>query len=273
MGWSQTDIAGAVGVSQAMVSKYLANPYPLTPFPEAEDLAREAADLINNGAQRAAINGLVCKWCFSFKEKGSLCRYHPVESCSVCMNLRSQEEVGERFRVLGDIETAVQRMQGMDIDALSPQVRINIAQATSVAEDSMDVAAIPGRLIPMAKGVRTLAPPEFGASRHLSSLLLAMMKRDPALKAVMNIRYDPSMDAILGQAPFNASYLDRMVFSNFEEFIGSAEWQKGEVLVDSGDFGIEPCAYIFGATAPGVVEKAFTLMTELNKNKLLEGVE
>lgn len=265
MSWSQSNIAAALGVSQAMVSKYLSRSRRTDSFPEVEDLAREAADLIHNGAQRAAIIGLVCKWCFSFKEKGSLCSYHPVESCSVCMNLRSQEEVGERFRVLGDIETAVQRIQGMDIDPLSPQVRINIAQATSDAEDSMDVAAIPGRLVPLGKEVRTLAPPEFGASRHLSSLLLAMMKRDPALKAVMNIRYDPSMDTILEQAPFTASYLDRTIFSNLEEFIASSEWQKGEVVVDSGDFGIEPCAYIFGSTAPGVVEKAFKLMTELSK--------
>ena len=127
----------------------------------------------------------------------------------------------------------------------------------------MDIAAIPGRLIPLTKGVRTLSPPEFGASKHLSSLLLAVMTLDPSLKAVMNIRYTQSMDPILLADPFNASYMDRTVFSSLEEFICSQQLQSREVLVDSGDFGIEPCAYIFSTNALGVVEKAFVLLSEL----------
>ena len=264
MDWSQSTIAEALGVSQAMVSKYLTRPFPIESFPEAEDLAQEAAHLNSHGADRAAIVALVCKWCFTYKEKGNLCAHHPVDHCSVCMNLRSQEEVGERFNVLNDIDQAVNTLQEMDVESLSPQVRINIAQAVSEAENSMDIAAIPGRLIPLAKGVRTLAPPEFGVSRHLSSLLLASMKKNPGIRAVMNIRYDPSMDQSLKKIPGQTVYLDRTTHSTLEDPLASDVWNGQEFIVDSGDFGIEPCTYVFGQTAPQVVEKVMSTL-KLNK--------
>lgn len=318
-GWSQSAIAAVLDVSQGMVSKYLGRDLPMAPFAEIEQLAAEAADLIGHGADKVALTGLICKWCFSFKEKGKLCEHHRIRSCSVCMNLRSEEGIGDRLRVLEDIEQAIQHLEGADAEYLSPQVRINIARALPKAESSMDVAAVPGRLIPLTKGFRTLAPPEFGASRHLSSLLLAVMDRDPEIRAVMNIRYGEDMDAVLskgnrggeedavgvgkrngdrdgarkkggseaekgGETLYenrggpedgdcggagNAKggrtksprimYLDRTVFPDITEFLHSDQWDQEEIVVDTGDFGIEPCTYVFGRSAVRIVDRVLGL--------------
>jgi XRE family transcriptional regulator, thiamine biosynthesis regulator len=263
LGHSQSVIADALGVSQAMVSKYLSRPQVMEPFPEIEQLALEAADLIIHGADRASLTGLVCKWCFAFKEKGKLCSHHPVDSCSVCMNLRSEEGIGERLRVLEDLEQAIGHLDGTDASVLSPQVRINIARALPESESSMDIAAIPGRLIPLTRGFRTLAPPEFGASRHLSMILLAAMGRDPEIRAVMNIRYDQTMDRVLRKGELKVGFLDRTQFGGIIEFIGSPAWDREEVIVDVGDFGIEPCTYVFGPSAVRVVDRALTLVRSI----------
>ena len=257
-GWAQSAIADTLGVSQGMVSKYLTRDLPMEPPGEMERLAAEAADLIMHGTDRAGLTDLVCKWCFAFKERGRLCEYHPVASCSVCMNLRSEENIGDRLRVLEDISEAIRHLENTGAGYLSPQVRINIARALGGAESSMDVAAIPGRLVPVAGGFRAIAPPEFGASRHLASLLLTTTGRQQDLRAVMNIRYEPGMDRWLKESP-GVAYLDRAVYRDISSFIASEAWDGQEIIVDPGDFGIEPCTYVFGTSAVRVVDRVLSL--------------
>jgi len=259
-GWRQTRISKKLFISQAMVSKYLSGSYPMEPFDEAEHLASELTSLIIREADHSSITGLVCQWCFSLKEKGHLCQNHPVEHCSVCMNLRSMEEVGERHTVLSDIEDAIRLMSGVNMEPISPQVRINIAQAISGAENTMDVASIPGRLIPVGDGMKTLAPPEFGVSRHLAGILLSSMKSNPKFRAVMNIRFDSRVKEALRKSKLITVILDRTRYDDLETFMDSGEWDDTEVFVDPGDFGIEPCTYLLGEDAPHAVGKTLLIL-------------
>jgi len=254
-GMSQTEIASGLGISQAMVSKYLHHPPSTESFEEAEYIASEIAGLIASGAEENAVTGLVCQWCFNLKEKGKLCKFHPVEHCTICMTLRSREAVGERYTVLHDLEKAVNILGDTDISPLVPEVRINIARALNKAESTMEVASIPGRLVVIGDRVRAPAPPEFGASRHLSALLLHLPP-DSDFRAVMNIRFDHMVDRAIKMAEMKAAHMDRTEFQGAGEFLESGEWAGAEIVIDPGDFGIEPCAYILGRTAVEVVKKA-----------------
>ena len=254
-GMSQTEIASGLGISQAMVSKYLRRPPNTESFEEAEYIASEIAGLIASGAGEAAVTGLLCQWCFNFKEKGKLCRFHPVEHCTICMTLRSREAVGERYTVLHDLEKAVSELENAGISPLIPEVRINIARALNKAESTMEVASIPGRLVVIGDRVRAPAPPEFGASRHLSTLLLHL-PQDSDFRAVMNIRFDRDVEKAIKNTKMKAAHMDRTEFQGVGEFLESGEWAGKEIVIDPGDFGIEPCAYILGRTAVEVVKKA-----------------
>ena len=53
-----------------------------------------------------------------------------------------------------------------------PQIRINIAEATENPQTSMDIASIPGRLVPIKDKIMTPAEPEFGVSGTLSKILI-----------------------------------------------------------------------------------------------------
>ncbi len=255
-GYPQTKIASYLGISQAMVSKYLTRPLPPGSREEAEYLASEVALLIASGADRAALTGLICQWCFDHKEKGNLCTHHPVDHCAVCITLRNKESVGERHHVLSDLEAAIRELEGMDLDAITPQVRINIAEALPGAENIMDIASIPGRLVPVGDGIRVLAPPEFGVSRHLSTLLLAIIRKDPDFRAIMNIRYDANVEQVLKENGDRALRLDRDRYGSLPEMIGAMEMIHCDIFIDPGDFGIEPCTYLLGPGAPTLVRKA-----------------
>ena len=53
------------------------------------------------------------------------------------------------------------------IPLLSPQVRVNIAMATSDAATSSDIVAFPGRLTPIGGKARPVSSRKFGRSSHL----------------------------------------------------------------------------------------------------------
>ena len=57
------------------------------------------------------------------------------------------------------------------------------------------------------------------------------------------------------------AYLDRTAFSDITEFLASGEWDHEEVIVDMGDFGIEPCTYVFGPSAVRVVDRVLGLFS------------
>lgn len=258
-GYPQTKIASYLGISQAMVSKYLTRSLPPGPREEADYLATEVALLIASGADKATLTGLICQWCFDHKEKGNLCTHHPVDHCSVCITLRNKEAVGERHHVLSDLDAAVRELEGKDLEAITPQVRINIAEALPGAENIMDIASIPGRLVPVGDGIRVLAPPEFGISRHLSTLLLSIMKREPEYRAIMNIRYDPNVEQVLKDSGDRVLVLDRHRYENLPEMIRTMTRIPFKILIDPGDFGIEPCTYLLGQSAPAIVREALRI--------------
>ena len=264
-GWAQSRIANKLGISQAMVSKYLMKPFPMDPFEEADHLASELTSLLIQNGEEAAITGLICQWCFTFKEKGNLCTHHPIEHCSICMTLRSREAVGERFTVLSDIENALGLLHGNDLSAISPQVRMNIAMSLTTAKNTQDVASIPGRIIPVVNGIRTMGPPEFGVSQHLAGILLLAKKTLPGLRAVMNIRYDEEIKRAMAGSTLKIQVLDRINFQDAEEMVNSGSIGNFDILIDPGDFGIEPCTYVFGTSASRVVGHALNILLSLTE--------
>jgi predicted fused transcriptional regulator/phosphomethylpyrimidine kinase len=207
--FTQTEIAHQLHVSQVMVSKYLSK----TPEPseEMDEVASEIAQMITQKRD---------------------------EKDTVCTQLRSPEIMDEKKKVIQNIQEALQILESNpSIMKVMPEVRMNIAMGLQNASNPMEVAAVPGRLIPLHGKICAVSAPEFGASHHLASILIKTTN-----KAVINIKYSEEILSHLKELHLSLTYKPE---------------EPADVLIDRGGFGIEPCAYIFGRNA---VDAALTVL-------------
>ncbi len=242
-GWKQKEIASALGVTQAMVSRYLSSEVKEFPLEMEKGLAGmvyEMVDMIKGKRSDAEIISAICKNCFSVRESGSLCSLHPVKNCRVCMNIRSHGVVGKRKEVLDDVRAAVMVLEGRLSPEIIPEVRINIASALPDADGPAGVVAIPGRMVEIRGEIKALTEPEFGASQHLSLILLKAMKLRPDIRGVVNILFGASLERVLADL--------NLPFTEFDGENIPDGWND-LLLAYRGAYGREPCLYVFGKSA------------------------
>lgn len=98
-----------------------------------------------------------------------------------------------------------------DVSFLIPEVSSNVAMCLPGATTPLDVAAIPGRLILLEGELKTLSPPRFGSSHHLSRVLLSAREVDGEIRAVMNLKWSERYWDVLKKAGYRMSYLKREV--------------------------------------------------------------
>ena len=115
----------------------------------------------------------------------------------------------ERARVLSEIEKQLRMLGDSGFAGLIPEVGSNLAYALEGAGGPGDVAAVPGR-IRNAMGKPVFIKPRFGASSHVSSIILAAMRRDPGKRCALNIRYSPGIISALESMGLNVVFIDRM---------------------------------------------------------------
>jgi hydroxymethylpyrimidine/phosphomethylpyrimidine kinase/predicted fused transcriptional regulator/phosphomethylpyrimidine kinase len=180
-----------------------------------------------------------------------------------------------RYEVLQNLQEAAARLQTEDISPLIPEVMTNLGYAAPYAEGFSDVAAFPGRILKLPQGVLIPAPPVFGASRHIASIILTAMKTHPELRAAMNIKYFENIDEIAPWLNLRLAYFDRSqeppAVKNREG--GSLAWGVASVLkpgepppdliADKGEKGKEAMIRILGENPMQVAEKALALKAAL----------
>ena len=157
---------------------------------------------------------------------------------------------------------------------LCPEIQINLGYATPNAVKRSEVAAFPGRIVRVGKRLKRVKDPRFGASWHISSIILSAMKFDRNIRSAMNIRID---DAFLERA--KALGLRVGFFSRGEEPLDIKEIEGSslswgvktaikasggivpDLIYDDGDTGKEPVIRVLGTNPIEVVNKALSLIT------------
>ena len=185
---------------------------------------------------------------------------------------------GDRLSVLDQLSAAARRLESAHAGDLVPEVQCNLGMGLADARSADDVAAFPGRLIRVRRDIRSVAAPEFGASSHVARIILTAMRKDPAKRSVMNIRYeDTILDACRGLGLSIAS------FDRHEEPIesknregSSLEWgtarvieEQGfvpDIVYDLGDEGKEPMIRVI-AGDPGQVTDIALAVLERSRGK------
>jgi hydroxymethylpyrimidine/phosphomethylpyrimidine kinase len=179
---------------------------------------------------------------------------------------------GEQSRVIEALQQAVALLKDeADIGAVIPEVSSNLGFALPHAKAKGDVAAFPGRIIRTGRGIATIDAPAFGASKHIASIILTVMKHDPAFRSAMNIRYFLAMLQACKQGGFSIVGFDRAKEPQevMEKEGHSLAWGVEAVLkkvdtipdaiYDEGGWGKEPMIRILGKNPEEVVRKVIEI--------------
>ena len=230
-GWTQSKLGKSLGVSQVMAGNYL-HTLP-THFAEPiesdlQEASQSLAEILKSGE--------ISRWTLKL--------------------IVGDQELSLRFPFQDSRESTLVQIADMRrrlsslIPLLSPQVRVNIAMATSNAIDKSGIAAFPGRLTPVDGRARPLSSPKFGGSSHLSNLLLKIRKFNFDACVIINLRWDSVVSDLLKRMKIRPLVLRR----EGDNLVVNQDVVKTAALVDEGSYGFEPSLYIFG-NSPGSVVK------------------
>lgn len=230
-GWSQSRAAHAIGVSQAMVSKYEARPPDDDPT-----VLRLTEELIADLDAPSPRTG-PAPWCLS---------------------LSSDRHAG-LDAAMADVLAAERALRDHAPLALVPQIGLNLARALPEATTEDHVLSYAGRIIAVGDALVSPAPPTLGASGHLARCLLAHRNADPSIHALASI----AGTASAAQAAGRIGTVERLGPEGDRERLYAAAACPGVTLIhDPGAFGIEPCLYVAGPDARTVAHTILRIHEE-----------
>jgi predicted fused transcriptional regulator/phosphomethylpyrimidine kinase/predicted transcriptional regulator len=263
---SQSRIAEILGTSQAMVSRYLkqnSSP-PKELLPILEQVSRELIVAAAAGDGPEEITDRFCKVVDRCISEGMLDERYRTrfgrEPCRSCMGTATAGNV--RNEMLEDLNTAVEFLKSRSIKDLIPALKVNIAYGIQGAKSEQEVASFPGRLPDKNGRILEPMPPEFGASKHLASVLLSAMKSDRNIRAVISLAFNERIKASFEGSDLILQVMDRSDADILELLERKGSGDSG-FTVDPGDFGIEPCLYIFGSSPLDVVSVAVDIQKRI----------
>lgn len=274
-GLSQTDIAQLAGVSQSAVSKHLMGKLTgdarLAQEPRlvetVERVARGLAEKTMTPVEALAEAEALIR---AFEDRGPICRIHEEEmpelqglGCDICIRVGGSALLPEQA-ALADLRGALRILEATPgLAQLLPHVGTNLARALPGADDVSQVAAVPGRLFVLRGAVKVPAAPEFGVSRHMSRILLAVHRADPGRLACLNLAPDPALLAAAERAGLRvarvAPELERA--PDALRFPGAVP----DVFHHEGAFGVEPQAYLVGEDATRLALRVRSLLASLQR--------
>ncbi|ELY64466.1 thiamine-phosphate synthase family protein [Natrinema versiforme] len=267
-GLTQREIADELGVTQAAVSKYVGGESGgddrFRNDPETVATVERIADGLASGEldgydALAELLSLVR----SLEDRGPICELHEEEmpelrglGCDLCVRGLDPDVRAERD-VLANVRTATRTLASIPgmVDAV-PNVGTNVGMCLPDPRDETDVAAIPGRIYAMGGRIEIPANPEFGASKHVATAVIAANAVEPEVRGAINIATDDDLlEAArkrgLDPLEFDADYEDRGAHLR-RQFADRGTVPR--VAYHRGAFGIEPATYVFGATAADAAE-------------------
>ena len=276
-GLTQQEIADHLGITQAAVSKQLNEEVTIeerfaTNEQFVETIDRIADGLANDTMDEVDAMAELLALIRSFEDRGPICALHEEAmpgldglGCDLCVRGSDSAVLTER-NVLTTVQRATRLLEESDTFVEHvPNVGTNVGTALPDATDASDVAAVPGRIIQLRDRIEVPANPEFGASEHVATTVLAAMAVDNGVRGALNCA---TSDALLSAArdrgidplEFDPDYDDR------RERLTASFQNRGSVprvCYHRGAFGIEPATYVLGETAVEAVELAVELTEDI----------
>lgn len=273
-GLTQEEIAANLGVTQASISAYVSGDRTGDERFSSDPDTVATADRIADGLATDDLSGYealdeLVSLIRRLEDRGPICALHEEAmpeleglGCDLCVRGFDADLNAERT-VLQTVRKAARALAAVPgASAYVPNVGTNVGMALPDATDATGVAAIPGRIYVVGDRIEVPANPEFGASQHVATAVLAATAVDPDVRGAINVATD---DRLLKAArargfdplEFDPEYEDRR--SHFRERF-TDRGAVPRVVYHRGAFGIEPITYLFGETPLEAVETFETLL-------------
>ncbi len=264
-GFTQSEVAELLGISQSAVSKYVHGEVErnerLLDHRGLTELVSRIAEGLASG-EMSSVQALVETEVFvrELEQGGVLARLHEAvvpeladyDGEFAVHDPDSQLRAAER--TLSSVRRGLRVLENTSgFATLIPAVGSNLVQTLPDADGIDDVVAVPGRILDVKGRATFPAEPEFGVSEHVASVVLAARAVGSSVRAGLNIRYDESVVASLEAAGHTAVEFDAE--ASLEPAIADAlAGTEADVLYQTGGMGVEPVVYLLGPDAVTVAE-------------------
>jgi hydroxymethylpyrimidine/phosphomethylpyrimidine kinase len=169
----------------------------------------------------------------------------------------------ERFDAWLQLKNAVETLVSFLPAGFIPEVGMNMVYALSNATKRSDVCGIEGRITRYKDHGLLCGNLEFGASKHVASIVLAAMSSDPHIRSAVNIRYaETTLQACrklgFSHGSFNRKEEPATASSTMEWGTKHAIVNAGfvpDIISDTGGVGKEPMIRILGKNPQDVLIK------------------
>lgn len=269
-GFTQREVADALGISQSAVSKYAHGDVSRHERIAADERVRELVDRVADGLASGDMSRIAAlveiEVLIRRLEDGDLlAELHEeampeLAAADVEFAVHDPESsLRQRERVLASVRRGLRTLTNASgFAGLIPNVGANVVECLSDAETIDDVAAVPGRLVDVKGRAMVPGEPEFGVSEHVASVLLAARSAGADVRGAVNVRYDERLLESLSEryrtVEFDAEESSGAAVRNALEAAGVRE-DGGDhdgpiVLYQTGAVGVEPIVYVLAADAP-----------------------
>ena len=267
-GLTQEEVADVLGVSQSAVSKYAHGEVRVNDRIAADTRVTDLIERVGSGLATGDVTPtqalIEIEVLVRELERGGdlLAELHEEAEPALATHDSGfrvhdpDSDVRSRERVLASLRRGLRSLENASgFAGLIPAVGSNLVACTADATTVDDVAGVPGRIVDV-KGRATIpAPPEFGASEHVATVLLAARAAGASASAACNVRYGPAVIATLAEA--GAVVTEFAAGDDVEDSVTAAVEATPEttVLYQTGAVGIEPITYVLGPDPVTVAER------------------
>ncbi len=282
-GFSQTEIARKMDITQAAVSKYLNQPVTKTRLdPEISSLSEKLKEMLKIGETKSdQIVREICSTCMRSRIGSTLCDIHQrkvpslkVANCQVCSRLLGgrDDTLAERAMVIGDMLDALRIIElSSTFEKIVPQVRANFVACNDLAETVKDVAGVPGRITIVDGYARVLISPQFGASSHTAEILLYAKDNWTRIRSCLCVSGRSNVVQTAKKIGFKVVSISEPE-SDASRIIKALKTilplpGKRTVFLAihvPGGIGVEPILYLFGPSARELSERSIKLSDSLD---------
>lgn len=285
LGFTQTQVAQLLNVSQPAVSYYLKQDMTQSRYSSEYNKEKivELTDTLLAGEPTPTLIRGICQFCMSLRTYGTTCRFHREqidleEECTACIVNVPLPTHSEKNEVLQDLRIAIGLFeQTPEAVYLMPEVAIQIVRSISDVTSTDEVAAVPGRIVKVRGQLKSIARPEFGVSSHMAKILMNLIKKNPTLgiRAAICMRYDQTVQQAIDVLGITYKYL-KIDYSSkersrdYNEVADTIKTQIArenvpEIIIDPGGEGREPIAYLFGKTAVEAAHQAIEIARRISR--------
>ncbi len=195
------------------------------------------------------------------------------------LSVPSLEQKRPANALLVELHDAVAKLESINgLGMIIPESQSNMVFAKRDAQSINDIAGVGGRIVKLNGNAKAASNVGFGASKHVASAVLAMMRHDRSVRSAMNIKYNERIVAICEELGLKASSYDRKsepLDIKTQEGM-SVKWGIEQAIVKinvipdivyhQGDWGKEPMILVFGKEPMDVARKIVAILNKYSKS-------